>query len=103
MRKTLFSFLSVYITWHFLIFFFLKSEAGTSNGQEADLPSLPPSCLIPQLKGTWNLLDIVFFSVSLELLYLRGLGTEKEQVCRNGPPGYIDWRNRFTGINYWAP
>ncbi len=24
-------------------------------------------------------------------------------VCRTGPPGYIGWRNRFLGIDSWAP
>ncbi len=31
---------------------------------------------------------------------LWGLGTEVEQGCRTGPPG---WRNRFLGINSWVP
>ncbi len=24
-------------------------------------------------------------------------------VCLTGPLGYIDWRNRFLGIYFWAP
>ncbi len=31
------------------------------------------------------------------------LGTEKEQGCRIGPPGYTAWWNWFLGIDSWAP
>ncbi len=32
------------------------------------------------------------------------LGTEQEQGCRTGPPGYIGWRNRFLGsLNKYRP
>ncbi len=34
---------------------------------------------------------------------LWGPGTKQEQGSRTGPPGYISWRNRFLGINFWAP
>jgi len=34
---------------------------------------------------------------SLNFRYLWGLGTEKEQNCHTGPPGYIGWRNQFLG------
>ncbi len=34
---------------------------------------------------------------------LKGLGTEQEQGCRTGPPGYAAWRNWFLGIDFWAP
>jgi hypothetical protein len=30
---------------------------------------------------------------------LEAIGTEKEQGYRTGPPGYIDWRNWFLGID----
>ncbi len=33
---------------------------------------------------------------------LWGLGTELEQGCRTGPPGYKGRRNRFLGIDSWA-
>ncbi len=33
---------------------------------------------------------------------LWGLGTDQEQGCRTGPPGYIGWRNQLFGINSWA-
>ncbi len=32
-----------------------------------------------------------------------GLGTELEQGCRTGPPGYTAWRNWLLGIDSWAP
>jgi hypothetical protein len=32
-----------------------------------------------------------------------GLGTEKEQGCRTGPPGFIGWQKRFLGIYSWTP
>ncbi len=31
------------------------------------------------------------------------LGTEEEEGYRNGPPGYIGWRNSFLGIDSGAP
>jgi hypothetical protein len=34
---------------------------------------------------------------------LWGLGTEEEEGYRTGPPGYIDWRNSFLGIDFGAP
>ncbi len=30
-------------------------------------------------------------------------GTTTLHICRTGPPGYIDWRNWFLGIDSWAP
>ncbi len=24
-------------------------------------------------------------------------------ICRTSPPGYIGWRNRSIGIDFWAP
>jgi hypothetical protein len=27
----------------------------------------------------------------------------RNPTCRTGPPGYIDWWNRFLGIDTWAP
>jgi hypothetical protein len=43
-------------------------------------------------------------STELEFLNsLWGLGTEEEEGYRTGPPGYIDWRNSFLGINSGAP
>jgi hypothetical protein len=30
-------------------------------------------------------------------------GTVRNPICRTGPPGYIGWRNRFLGIDAWAP
>ncbi len=45
-----------------------------------------------------------FRSTELEFLKsLWGLGTEEEQGYLTGPPGYIDWRNSFLGIDSWAP
>jgi hypothetical protein len=41
-----------------------------------------------------------------ELEFLKrlwGLGTEEEEGYRNGPPGYIGWRNSFLGIDSGAP
>jgi hypothetical protein len=41
-----------------------------------------------------------------ELEFLKrlwGLGTEEEEGCRTGPPGYIGWRNSFLGIDSGAP
>ncbi len=41
-----------------------------------------------------------------ELEFLKslwGLGTEEEEGNRNGPPGYIGWRNSFLGIDSGAP
>ncbi len=32
-----------------------------------------------------------------------GPGTEQEQGCRTGPQGYIGGRNRFLGLDFWAP
>ncbi len=29
---------------------------------------------------------------------MRGLGSEQEQSCHTGPPGYLCWWNRFLGI-----
>jgi hypothetical protein len=40
-----------------------------------------------------------------ELEFLKrlwGLGTEEEEGYRTGPPGYIDWRNSFLGIDSGA-
>ena len=31
------------------------------------------------------------------------LGTKEEEGYRNGPPGYIGWRNSFLGIDSGAP
>ena len=45
-----------------------------------------------------------FPSTELEFLKsLWGLETEEEQGYLTGPPGYIDWRNSFLGIDSWAP
>ncbi len=30
-------------------------------------------------------------------------GPVRNPICRTGPPGYIGWRNRFQGIDSWAP
>jgi hypothetical protein len=30
-------------------------------------------------------------------------GPVRNPFCRTGPPGYIGWRNRFLGIDAWAP
>jgi hypothetical protein len=30
-------------------------------------------------------------------------GPVRNPICRTGPPGYIGWRNRFLGIDAWAP
>ncbi len=30
-------------------------------------------------------------------------GPVRNPICRTGPPGYIGWRNRFFGIDSWAP
>jgi hypothetical protein len=30
-------------------------------------------------------------------------GQVRNPICRTGPPGYIGWRNRFLGIDSWAP
>ncbi len=30
-------------------------------------------------------------------------GAVRNPICRTGPPGYIGWRNRFLGIDSWAP
>jgi hypothetical protein len=30
-------------------------------------------------------------------------GPVRNPICRRGPPGYIGWRNRFLGIDAWAP
>ena len=30
-------------------------------------------------------------------------GPVRNPICRTGPPGYICWRNRFLGIDFWAP
>jgi hypothetical protein len=30
-------------------------------------------------------------------------GPVQNPICRTGPPGYIGWRNRFLGIDFWAP
>jgi hypothetical protein len=41
-----------------------------------------------------------------ELEFLKrlwGLGTGEEEGYRTGPPGYIDWRNSFLGIDSGAP
>ncbi len=31
------------------------------------------------------------------------VGPVRNLICRTGPPGYIGWRNRFLGIDSWAP
>jgi hypothetical protein len=30
-------------------------------------------------------------------------GRNDNPICGTGLPGYIGWRNRFLGINSWAP
>jgi hypothetical protein len=30
-------------------------------------------------------------------------GPVRNPICRTGPPGYTGWRNRFLGIDAWAP
>jgi hypothetical protein len=30
-------------------------------------------------------------------------GPVRNPICRTGPPGYIGCRNRFLGIDAWAP
>jgi hypothetical protein len=30
-------------------------------------------------------------------------GPVRNPICRTGPPGYTGWRNRFLGIDSWAP
>jgi hypothetical protein len=30
-------------------------------------------------------------------------GPVRNPICRTGPPCYIGWRNRFLGIDSWAP
>jgi hypothetical protein len=30
-------------------------------------------------------------------------GPVRNPICRTGPPCYIGWRNRFLGIDAWAP
>jgi hypothetical protein len=30
-------------------------------------------------------------------------GSVRNPICRTGPPGYIGCRNRFLGIDSWAP
>jgi hypothetical protein len=39
----------------------------------------------------------------LEQSTVRGLGTEQEKGCRTGRSSYVGWRNRFLGIESWAP
>jgi hypothetical protein len=46
--------------------------------------------------------------VFLKLLRSPGIdfqpgGPVRQPYCRTGPLGYIGWRNRFLGINSWAP
>ncbi len=41
-----------------------------------------------------------------ELEFLKSLwelGTKEEEGYRTGPPGYIDWRNSFLGIDSGIP
>jgi hypothetical protein len=49
---------------------------------------------------------MLYVYVRTELEFLKslwGLGTEEEEGYRNGPPGYIGWRNSFLGIDSGAP
>ncbi len=46
--------------------------------------------------------------VFVDLLWRPGIdsqpgGPVRNPICRTGPPGYIGWRNRFLGIDSWAP
>jgi hypothetical protein len=46
--------------------------------------------------------------VFVDLLWRPGIdsqpgGPVQNPICRTGPPGYIGWRNRFLGIDSWAP
>ncbi len=53
----------------------------------------------------YNAKKFVFLNIpELEILKsLWGLGTEKEEGYRTGPPGYIGWRNSFLRIDSGAP
>jgi hypothetical protein len=47
-------------------------------------------------------------SVFVDLLRRPGIdsqpgGPVRNPIYRTGPPGYIGWRNRFLGIDSWAP
>jgi hypothetical protein len=46
--------------------------------------------------------------VFVDLLRRPGIDSEpggpvRNPACRTGPPGYIGGRNRFLGIDSWAP
>jgi hypothetical protein len=63
------------------------------------------------VRGIGRKLQYVYFAwltlklARTELEFLKslwGLGTEEEEGYRTGPPGYINWRNSFHGIDSGA-
>jgi hypothetical protein len=69
---------------------FLKNLWGLGNEQEYGCRTGPPE------------------PVFVDLLWRPGIdsqpgGPVRNPICRTGPPGYIGWRNRFLGIDFWAP
>jgi len=53
-------------------------------------------------------LDTIAEPVFVDLLWRPGIdsqpgGPVQNPICRTGPPGYLGLRNRFLGIDSWAP
>jgi hypothetical protein len=62
------------------------------------------SCQFRPPSPLWVYTEPVF----VDLLWRPGIdsqpgGPVRNPICRTGPPGYIGWRNRFLGIDSWAP
>ncbi len=51
----------------------------------------------------WFIEDQTLYVVIWFLNNLWGARNQVGKCCRSGPPGYIDWRNEFLGIDSWAP
>ncbi len=64
--------------------------------------NLPPVLLTPRQLGS----EPVFVNLSIEprnRFSAWRAGTTTLYIRRTDPPGYLGWRNRFLGIDCWAP
>ncbi len=71
-------------------------------------------CILPEIAPSIQSHSPLFIPeqttepVFVDLLWRPGIdsqpgGPVRNPICRTGLPGYIGWRNRFLGIDSWAP
>ncbi len=77
------------------MFFYIKQSSSSDYKRSVTCCHLSDK----MISLLWEMHKIIY-STELEFLKsLWGLGTEEEEGCHTGPPGYIGWRNSFHGID----